>query len=50
MVKRPGLEADHSHPFNAEVKNEWRYTYIPPVCLHGVHRDNFTFSTPEYSS
>jgi hypothetical protein len=29
-VKRPGLEADHSSPSSAEVKNEWSYTSTPP--------------------
>jgi hypothetical protein len=28
-VKRPGREADHSPPPNAEVKNEWSYTSLP---------------------
>jgi hypothetical protein len=35
-VKRPGLEADHSPPSSAEVKNAWNYTSIPPVRLHSV--------------
>jgi hypothetical protein len=36
-VKRQGREADHSPPFSAEVKNEWRYTSTPLYqCLHGV--------------
>jgi hypothetical protein len=26
VVRRPGLETDHSHPFSAEVKNTWSYT------------------------
>jgi hypothetical protein len=34
-VKRPGREADHSHPSNAEVKNAWSYTSSPPIRLHG---------------
>jgi hypothetical protein len=34
-VKRPGHEANHSPPPNAEVKNAWNYTSTPP-CLHGV--------------
>ena len=42
-VKRQGREVDHSPPFGTEVKNEWSYTSTPPVCLHGVDRDNFTF-------
>jgi hypothetical protein len=35
-VKRPGREADHSSPSNAEVKNAWSYTSIPPGRLYGV--------------
>jgi hypothetical protein len=48
-VKRPGLEADRSPPFSAEVKNAWRNTPLPiklPRCgaqLKIKHRDNFTF-------
>jgi hypothetical protein len=34
-VKRPGREADHSLPSNAEVKNAWRYTSTP-IRLHSV--------------
>jgi hypothetical protein len=26
-VKKPGREADHSPLSNAEIKNEWRYTF-----------------------
>jgi hypothetical protein len=29
-VKRPGREADHSPPTNAEVKKMWIYTSTPP--------------------
>jgi hypothetical protein len=29
-VKRPGCEADHSPPTNAEVKKTWTYTSTPP--------------------
>jgi hypothetical protein len=29
-VKRPGREADHSPPANAEVKKMWIYTSTPP--------------------
>ena len=41
-VKRPGREADHSPPSSAEVKNEWSYASILPVCLRGLYRDDFT--------
>jgi len=29
-------------PSCTEVKNAWRYTSIPPICLDGVDGDNFT--------
>ena len=29
---------------SGEVKNEWRYTYFPPIRLHGADRDNSAFS------
>jgi hypothetical protein len=32
----------HSSPSGIEVKNEWSYISIPPTCLHGVDRENFT--------
>jgi hypothetical protein len=35
-VKRPGYEAVHSPPSNAEVKNAWSYTSTPQLRLHGV--------------
>jgi hypothetical protein len=35
-VKRQGIEADHSPPPSAEVKNAWSYTSTPPIRLHGV--------------
>jgi hypothetical protein len=37
-----GSEVDHCPPYSAKVKNEWRSTYTPSVCLHDVGRDNFT--------
>jgi hypothetical protein len=33
---KPGHEVEHSPPRNAEVKNDWRHTSTPPICLHGV--------------
>jgi hypothetical protein len=29
-IKRPGREADHSPPSNADVKKIWSYTSSPP--------------------
>jgi len=46
-TSRPALGAHSAGtwpPSNAEVKNEWRFTSIPPVFLHGVVSDKFTFS------
>jgi len=34
---------NYSLPSRAEIKNTWSYTYTPPVCLHGLERDYFTF-------
>lgn len=44
-VKLPGRESDHSSPSDAEVENDWSYTSAPPICLHGVRMENFTFSS-----
>jgi hypothetical protein len=35
-VRRPGREADHSPPSNAEVNNAWSHISIPPAYLHGL--------------
>jgi len=42
--KRLGHEVDHSTPSTAKVKNEWNFTSSPPLRLHVVDRNNFTFS------
>jgi len=45
-VKRPGLEADHSPPSNAEDKNLWSHTSSLPYVFMAwylvKHGDNFT--------
>jgi hypothetical protein len=41
-VKWPRRNVDQSLLYAAEVRNEWRYTSAPPVCLDGVDRDNFS--------
>jgi len=47
-VKGPGLEADHSLPSSADVKNSWSYTFTPPYVFIAWYlvkqRDNFTFT------
>jgi len=42
-VKRPGFRVKNSPPVSAELKNKWLYTFTPPICLHDVDRENFTF-------
>jgi hypothetical protein len=41
--KAAGREVGHSPESPAEVKNEWRYTSIFPICLHGVEKGNYKF-------
>ena len=33
-----------STPWRTEVKNEWSYTFTPPVCLNDLQKNNFTFT------
>jgi hypothetical protein len=46
-VRRSGREANHSPPFNAEIKVEWSWSSAPSTSLHGVDRENFTFTVVE---
>jgi hypothetical protein len=55
--KRPGHRSDHPPHSSAEVENGWSYNptpplclvcngtalFLPPVCFHGIGRDNSTF-------
>jgi hypothetical protein len=41
-VKRPGSEVNHSPSSSADIKNEWSYTSTPPLCVHGMDKDNCT--------
>ena len=41
--KVAGHEVNHSPQSSDEVKNEWKYTATPPVCLHSVDKENFFF-------
>jgi len=43
-VKWPGHNVKHLLSFSAKVKNEWSYISTPCICLHGVHRINFSFT------
>lgn len=42
-IKRPGCEV-HPPQSSNEIMNKWSYTSTSPACLHGVKRDNFTFT------
>jgi len=43
-VKHPVYEADHSQWFTDKVKNGLSYTSAPPICIHDMDKDNFTFT------
>jgi hypothetical protein len=38
-IKRPGLEADLSHPSTTKIKVDWSYSILPQY----MHRDIFVF-------
>jgi hypothetical protein len=43
-IKWQRREVSHPPQSSSEVKNEWSYTFIPPLCLRGVERDiNFIY-------
>jgi len=42
-VKRPERKAKHSSSPNAEIRNEWRYTSIPPIRHNDAHMYKCTF-------
>ena len=37
-----GRATDHTSPYIAEFENEWSSTSTLPICLHMVHRNNYT--------
>jgi hypothetical protein len=41
-VTQPEHNVNHSPPSSTKVKSEWSCTFTPPICLHGMHRENFT--------
>jgi hypothetical protein len=43
VMKQLMHEADHSPLFSAEATDQCSCNCAPPKCLHGVHRDIFTF-------
>jgi hypothetical protein len=40
-VYQPEHETYGIPPSSTEVKNEWSYYSTPPICLYGMHSDNF---------
>jgi hypothetical protein len=43
----PGHNAEHSHPFSAEILNEWGFKFMPLIRLQDVmlrSMDNFTYT------
>ena len=44
-VKRPGHEDYHPSPPSEKIKNKWSYTSASPICLYGVGKDRFTFTS-----
>ena len=42
-VKQLEHAVNHSPQSNGRVKNEWGIFSIPPLCLHGMGRENLTF-------
>jgi len=39
-VKQLEHAVNHSPPSRARIKNEWSLFSFPPVCLHGMGREN----------
>jgi hypothetical protein len=44
-----GMKLTICPPLCVEVTNKRNYTSTPPISLHGMHRDNFTFHTQIFS-
>ena len=40
-VKPSGLHVDYSSPSRTVVMNEWRFAATPPICIHGLDKENF---------
>jgi hypothetical protein len=44
-VKQKECEAHHIPPFSAWIKNKWKCTSFPPICLYDMHRNKFVFTS-----
>jgi len=47
-IRQSRREVNHSCPCSAKTKNVWSHTSTPPTCLHGVDRENITFTFTPY--
>jgi hypothetical protein len=43
-LERTGRAVEHLPPSSEEVKHEWNYTSAPPLRIHGVDKENCTFT------
>ena len=43
-IRRPGRQVEQVLQSRAEVKNEWTYTSVTPVCFRGMDGGTFTFT------
>ena len=44
-IKRIWHEVIQPSAPSVRVKNEWSFTSSPPICLHGIWRDSFAFTS-----
>jgi hypothetical protein len=44
------MNFDHSSPVGAQVKNEWRYTSGPSICLYAVEVTTLRLPLPNIRS
>jgi hypothetical protein len=42
------VSPSHWSPPSAEIKNEWSYTSVPPMCLHGVAKGTALLVCPYF--
>ena len=47
--KQLGHNTDQSFTSSTQFKNEWSYTFTPPICLDGTSRHTFAFGRSKYT-
>jgi hypothetical protein len=45
-IKRLDYESKHHLHLGSRLRMHWDFYLLCPVCLHGIHRDIFTFTVP----